>query len=107
MTNGPVLTVTEDQPAPAHELEDIVARLHDLALKAFAAADQVADLLVLFGGGVNQNEAIVSEVTGDLDRVPTVGLPMLARSPRDQRRCRQMALDVPLDEGTLEHVAGA
>ena len=106
VAHGPVLALAEDEPAPAHELEDVVAGLDDLALEALAAADEVTDPLVGFGGDVDEHEALVAEVAGQLDGVTPVGLAMLAGPPRDQRGRGEMAFDAPLGEGALQDVAG-
>jgi len=107
VTDGPVVRLSEDEAPPAHELEDVVAALDDFALEGLAASDQVADALVLFGGDVDENEAVVAEVAADLDGIAAVGLAALARSAGNERGSGEVALNAPLEEGSLEDVAGA
>jgi len=84
-----------------------VARLEDLALEALTAAHQVANALVLLGGDVDEDQAIIAEVAPDLDGIAAVGLAVLPRPTRNERGRGEVALDAPLGQRTLEHVAGA
>ena len=105
VTNGPMHAVAIYESAPTHELQDVVARFHDLALEGLAAANKVADPLVLLGGDVDKDEPMVAEVTGDLDGVAPISLAMFTRTTRNQRWGGQVAFDAPLGERALEHVA--
>jgi len=104
---GPVAALAIGEPAPARELENVVSRLHDLALAGLSAADEIADLLVGLSGDVDENEAVVAIVPGELDGVPTVRLAVLACAAGDELRGRQVADDVPLGEDALEDVPSA
>jgi len=106
VTDGPVVGLTEDEAPAAHELEDVVAALDDLALEGLAASDQVANALVLFGGDVDEDEAVIAEVAADLDGIAAVGLAALAGPAGNERGSGEVALDAPLEEGSLEDVAG-
>jgi len=101
-----VRALAEDEAAPAHEFEDVVARLHDLTLEGLAAAHQVTDPLIGLGRNVDEHEPIVAEVARDLDGIAAIGLAMLARPARDERGGAELARHVPLRERALEHVAG-
>jgi hypothetical protein len=107
VTDGPVVGLAEDESPPAHEFEDIMAALDDLALEGLAASNQVPDSFVLLGGDVDQDEAVVTEVTADLDGIAAVGLAALPGTARDERGSGEVALDAPRGEGALEDVAGA
>jgi len=107
VTDGPVVGLAEDEAPPAHELEDVVAALDDLALEGFAAANQVTDSFVISGGDVDQDEAVVAEVAADLDGIAAIGLSALPGTAGDERGSGEVALDAPLEERALEDVAGA
>jgi hypothetical protein len=88
MPDGPVRTFAEDEAPAAHELENVVARLDDLALEGLAAADEVADAFVGFGGDGDQDESVVAKVARDLDRVAAIGLAMFTRAGGGSARAR-------------------
>jgi len=67
VAGGPVGALAIDEAAAPEELEDVVAGLDDLALKGLAAAHQVTDAFVDFARDVDEHEAVVAEVAGDLD----------------------------------------
>jgi proline iminopeptidase len=96
---GPVGAVAIDEAAPAHELQDVVTRLDDLALEGLAAAHEIPDPLVGLGRDVDEDEPVVG--------IATVGLTVLTRSTRDERWGSEFAVDTPLGERALQHVACA
>lgn len=56
----------------------------DLALEGLKAADEVTDLLLGLGWDVDEDQPIVTNVTGDFDSVAPISLPVLAGSAGDQ-----------------------
>ena len=88
-------------------LDVVVAGLHDLALEGLSAADEVADLLVGLGRDVDEDEAIIAIIAGELDGVPAIGLVVVTGPAGDQGGRGQVADDTPLGEGALEDVTGA
>jgi hypothetical protein len=104
VARGPVRAFAVDEPAAAQELEDVVAGLDDLALEGLSAADQVADPLVVFGRNVDEDEAVVAEVAGDLDGITAIGLAVLTGSGRDERGSGELTRDAPVGESALKHV---
>jgi hypothetical protein len=76
-----------------------------VGLEATEAADQVPHLFVGLGRDVDEGEATIPEVPGELDGVPAIGLSMFARPARDQGGSRQLTLDPPLGQRALEYVA--
>lgn len=84
-----------------------MAGLDDLALEGLAATDQVPDPLVLLGGNMDEDEAVVSEVPRDLDSIAAIGLAVLSGARRDQGGSGELAGEAPIGEGALKHIAGA
>jgi len=102
---GPMRAVAIDEPTAAHEFEDVVAGLDDLALEGLSTADQVADPLILFGRDVDEHEASVAEVLGDLDGIAAIGLAVLAGSRGHERGSGKLTREAPVDEGAVKHVS--
>jgi hypothetical protein len=69
---APVGAVAVDEPAPGQELEDVVARLEDLALEGLPAADDVADALLGRGGNPDRRELAGAVVAGEVGGVALV-----------------------------------
>ena len=75
MAGHPVLAVTAHEPAPAEELEDVVAALQDLAFEGFATAHEIAHAFLCLGRDVDRRELTGGVEPSALDGVTLVVLP--------------------------------
>lgn len=76
----PVPAAPEDEAAPGQELQDVVTRAEDLALKCLSAADQIADAFFAFTGDADRRELARPVETSQADGISAITLPLLARA---------------------------
>lgn len=110
MWGAPVGPVTKHEAAARQELQDVVARLEDLALKRFAAAHNVADALFGFRGDVDGHELAGPMQAGEIRRVALVVrvvLALLAGPFRNERRRNDVARIAPLSQRAVQHIPRA
>src|SRR5215213_8867414 len=107
MRRAPVGALAVDEPAPGEELEDVVARLEDLALERLAAANDVAHALLGLAGNADRRELAGAVEPGEVRRVALVVLPLGARPLRDERRRDHVARVTPLPQRSVQDVPGA
>src|SRR5436190_7055548 len=82
----PVRPLAEHEAAPREELEDVVARLEDLALEGLAAPHDIADALVRFAGTPDGHEFPGPIQAREIDGVAFVVLALDPRPLGDQQR---------------------
>src|SRR5215218_8276491 len=107
MGRAPVGALAVDEPAPGEELEDVVARLADLALEGLPAADDVAHALLGLGGNADRSELTGAVETGEVRGVALVVLPLHAGPLRDERGRDHVARVAPLAQRSVQDVPGA
>ena len=96
MRRAPVRAVAVDETTTGQKLQDVMARLENLALELFPTAHDVAHPLLGFGRNADGCELIGAIERRPLTRVALVVLALHPRSFRNERRCDHIAGVAPL-----------
>ena len=93
--------------APRQELEDVVPRLQDLALKRLPAAHDVADPFIRLARDAHRDQLAGAMEPRQVGRVARVVFPVDPGPLRDQRGRDHVAGVSPFRERPMEHIARA
>src|SRR6476661_2372485 len=107
MRRAPVRALAVDEPAPGEELEDVMARLENLALEGLAAAHDIAHPLLGLAGNANRGELAGAVEPGEVGRIALVVFPLDARPLWDERWRDHVARVPPLAQRSVQHVSSA
>jgi hypothetical protein len=101
----PVCALAIDEPAAGKELEDVVARLHDLALKRLPTAHDIPDALLRLGGNADRRQLARAIQARQVGGIALVMLPLDPGPLGNERGRDHVAGDAPLPQRPVQHVA--
>jgi hypothetical protein len=101
----PETRLTEHEPAPPEEFQNVVARTKNLSLEALPAPDQVPDPFFRRRRDVDGDQFPCPVQTCQVNGIATVMLPMLSWSNRRQGGSHYITVNTPGRELVVQYVA--